>query len=168
MPLIGKKDLALTEVSSVGNLAHVHFAANMFSLPLKTKENPHGIFSEHEMYMMMSVIFTAIFFDFEPTKSFALRKVAAKLSAMFGGLVEANVKSVTSTGFAAKFIDSYRENDNSLSDYGVHMVRRLTDAGMNPHDIAFSQIAPTSIAMVPNQSQVVSPGATNSKGSVCY
>jgi len=54
--------------SSVGNLAHVHFASNIFCLPLKTKENPHGIFTDHELYMAMAVIFTAIFFDFEPTK----------------------------------------------------------------------------------------------------
>lgn len=143
-------------MSSVGNLAHVHFAANMYALPLKTEENPHGIFSEHEMYMMMSVIFTAIFFDFEPTKSFPLRKVALKLSTMLGKLIEANVKTVNATGFAAKFIDSYRENHNALSDYGIHMVRRLTETGMTPYEIAFSQIMPTAIAMVPNQSQVVS------------
>lgn len=145
-----------TDVPSVGNLAHVHFAANVFALPLKTEENLHGIFSEHEMFMMMSVIFTAIFFDFEPTKSFPLRKVAAKLSNMFGKLIEANVQSVNVTGFAAKFIDSFHENENALSDYGVHMVRRLTETGMSPYEIAFSQIMPTAIAMVPNQSQVVS------------
>jgi linoleate 10R-lipoxygenase len=32
--------------------------------------NLAGIFSEQELWMAMSVIFTAIFFDFEPTKSF--------------------------------------------------------------------------------------------------
>ena len=128
----------------------------MFALPLKTEDNLHGIFSEHEMYMMMSVIFPAIFFDFEPTKSFPLRRVALKLSTMFGKLIEANVKTVTATGFAAKFIDSYRENENALSDYGIHMVRRLIESGMSPYEIAFSQIAPTAVAMVPNQSQVVS------------
>jgi hypothetical protein len=133
----------------------------MFALPLKTEDNLHGIFAEHEMYMMMSVIFTAIFFDFEPTKSFPLRKVAAKLSTMFGKLIEANVKSVTATGFVAKLIDSYRENGNALSDYGVHMVRRLTETGMSPHEIAFSQIMPTAIAMVPNQSQVVCTKTTS-------
>lgn len=139
----------------------------MFALPLKTEDNPRGIFAEHEMYMMMSVIFTAIFFDFEPTKSFPLRKVAAKLSTMFGKLIEANVKTVTATGFAAKFIDSCRENENALADYGVHMVRRLTETGMTPHDIAFSQIMPTAIAMVPNQSQVVStPGMRADRGEI--
>ena len=47
--------------------------------------------------MLMSVIFTAIFFDFEPTKSFPLRIVARKLGMMLGKLIEANVKTVTAT-----------------------------------------------------------------------
>jgi linoleate 10R-lipoxygenase len=140
----------------VGNLAHVHFAANMFSLPLKTAENPAGIFTEQELWMAMSVIFTAIFFDFEPTKSFPLRLVARKLATMLGKLIEINIKSVTATSFASKFIDSFRENENALAEYGIHMIRRLSQSGMSTYDMAFSQIMPTAVAMVPNQSQVFS------------
>ncbi|OQU97287.1 hypothetical protein CLAIMM_03240 [Cladophialophora immunda] len=138
----------------VGNLAHVHFAANMFALPLKTAENPRGIFSEQELWMAMSVIFTAIFFDFEPTKSFPLRLVARKLSTLLGKLIEANIKSVTATSFAAKFFDGWRENQNALADYGVNLVRRLSETGMSTYDMAFSQMLPTACAQVPNQSQV--------------
>lgn len=138
----------------VGNLAHVHFAANMFLLPLKTAQNTKGIFTEHELWMAMSVIFTAIFFDFEPTKSFPVHVVAKKLATMLGKLIEANIKSITATSFASKFFDSFRENENTLADYGVHMVRRLKDTGMTTSAIAFSQILPTAVAMVPNQSLV--------------
>lgn len=41
-------------VRDVGNLAHIHFAAHVFSLPLKTKENPHEIYSETELYSIMA------------------------------------------------------------------------------------------------------------------
>ena len=140
----------------VGNLAHVHFAANMFDLPLKVEENPRGIFTEQELYMAVAVIFTAIFFDFEPTKSFQLRHVAKTISHMLGGIIEANVKLVNATGFVSRFVDNWRENQNALADYGVHMVRRLTESGLNPHEIAYSHILPTACAMVPNQAQVVS------------
>ena len=150
--IAGRNQVDITR--DVGNLAHTHFAANMFALPLKTAENPKGIFSEQELYMAVAVIFTAIFFDFEPTKSFLLKNGAKKVSAILGKLIEANIKSVAMTGFMAKFLDGYRENDNSLSDYGVHMVRRLLETGMSPHEIAFSQILPTACAMVPNQAQV--------------
>jgi linoleate 10R-lipoxygenase len=148
-------ELTLTSFS-VGNLAHVHFAANIFSLPLKTEENPRGIFSEQELWMLMSVIFTAIFFDFEPTKSFPLRMVAQKLATMLGKLIEAYVTGVTATSFAPNLIDGFRENRNALADYGIHMIRRLVESGLAPYEIAFSQVMPTAIAMVPNQSQVVS------------
>lgn len=47
----------------VGNLAHVHFAAEVFSLPLKTAEHPRGVYSEHELYLVMALIFVFIFFD---------------------------------------------------------------------------------------------------------
>lgn len=138
----------------VGNLAHVHFASNIFDLPLKVKENPKGIFTQQELWMAMCVIFTAVFFDFEPVKSAPVKQIARKLSNMIGKLIELNVKSVTATSFASKFFDSRRENENALSQYGIHMIRKLAETGMSPYDMAFSQILPTATAMVPNQSQV--------------
>ncbi|KAL1964166.1 hypothetical protein VTN77DRAFT_7254 [Rasamsonia byssochlamydoides] len=138
----------------VGNLAHVHFASNIFSLPLKTKENPRGIFTEHEMYMIMAVIFTCIFFDFDPAKSFPLRQAAHAVAQQLGKIVEANVKSVSATGFLSSFIDGLRRNDNALADYGIHMIRRLLDSGLGASEITWSQVLPTAIAMVPNQAQV--------------
>lgn len=41
-------------VRDVGNLVNVHFAAEVFSLPLKTKDNPRGIYSESELYSVMA------------------------------------------------------------------------------------------------------------------
>ena len=41
-------------VRDVGNLANVHFAADVFALPLKTKDNPHGVYAETELYMIMA------------------------------------------------------------------------------------------------------------------
>lgn len=133
----------------------MHFASNIFSLPLKTKDNPRGIYTEHEMYMIMSVIFTCIFFDLDPAKSFPLRKAARAVAQQLGKIVEANVKSVGATGFLSSFIDGLRKNDNPLADYGVHMIRRLIESGLGASEITWSQVLPTAIAMVPNQSQVV-------------
>lgn len=47
-------------IRDVGNIAPVHFAARMFNLPLKTEENPKGIYSEHELYMVLAIIFVCI------------------------------------------------------------------------------------------------------------
>ncbi|OJD35163.1 fatty acid oxygenase [Diplodia corticola] len=138
----------------VGNLAHVHFASSMFSLPLKTKENPRGIFTEHEMYMALAVIFCCIFFDLEPAKSFPLHRAAYAVSQGLGKLIEANVKSASSTSWISSITDSIHENSNYLKEYGVHMVRRLLDSGLSAEEVAYSQVFPTATAMVPNQSQV--------------
>ena len=145
----------LLTVSSVGNLAHVHFAANVFSLPLKTEDHPHGIYSEQEMYMVLAVFFTAIFLDLDPAKSFPLRLAAKAVTQQLGKLVEANVKVVNATGFIAGIVDGMHQQHNPLQDYGVHMVRRLLESGMGVSEITWSQIVPTAGAMVANQAQAV-------------
>lgn len=48
---------------------HTHFAANVLSLPLKTDENFRGIFSEHELYMMLAIVYVCVFFDLDLAKS---------------------------------------------------------------------------------------------------
>lgn len=141
--------------NSVGNLAHVHFASNIFSLPLKSTENPRGIFTEHEMFMIMAAVFACIFFDMDPAKSFPLRHAAHAAAKALGQVVEANVKSVKATGLVSSLIDGLRENHNSLEEYGVHMIRRLLDSGLDVSETTWSQVMPTAIAMVPNQAQVV-------------
>ncbi|KAI9888686.1 MAG: hypothetical protein M1814_006542 [Vezdaea aestivalis] len=138
----------------VGNLAHVHFAANVFSLPLKTAEHPRGVYTEHEMYMVLAVIFVCIFFDLDPAKSFPLRMAARAIGQQIGKLVEANVKAVNATGWIAGIVDSRHQNHGHLQDYGVHMIRRLLESGMGPYEVAWSQVLPTACAMVPNQAQV--------------
>lgn len=139
----------------VGNLAHIHFAAQMFSLPLKTAENPHMIYSEQEMYMVLAIIFVCIFFDLDPAKSFPLRLAAKAVTQQLGKLIEANVKAVNMTGWVANLVDGRRENHSPLKDYGVHMIRRLLESGLGVAEITWSQILPTATAMVANQAQVV-------------
>ena len=140
---------------SVGNLAHVHFAANVFSLPLKTEDSPHGIYSEQELYMVLALIFACIFFDLDPAKSFPLRMAARTVTQQLGNLIEANVKMVNMTGWIAALVDGMHQHHTPLTDYGVHMIRRLLEGGLGPSEITWSQVLPTAGAMVANQAQVV-------------
>lgn len=123
-------------------------------LPLKSSDNPHGIFTEHELYAILAIIFVAIFFDFEPTKSFPLRMAGKNFSHKLGGLIEANVKATSATGFVSGIVDKQREYHSALKDYGVHMVRELLKTGKSSYDVAWAQILPVATAMVPNQAQV--------------
>lgn len=105
--------------------------------------------------MVLSVLFVGIFFDLDPAKSFPLRKAARAVTQQLGKLVEMNVQSVNMTGWVAGVVDGFREEDNALKDYGVHMVRKLLDSGMGVSEATWSQIVPTAGAMVANQAQVV-------------
>ena len=105
--------------------------------------------------MALAVLYTAIFFDLDPAKSFPLRLAAKAVTQQLGTLVEANVKMVNATGLISGIYDGMQENHNALQDYGVHMVRRLLETGMGVKEITWSQIVPTAGAMVANQGQVV-------------
>jgi linoleate 10R-lipoxygenase len=104
---------------SVGNLSPIHFAANVFSLPLKTDIHPRGVYSEHELYMALAVMFTCLFLDLDPAKSFPLRQAALAVSQHLGKLIEENVKAVHSTGFIAGVADKFHQEHAALKDYGV-------------------------------------------------
>lgn len=107
------------------------------------------------MFMIMAAVFACIFFDMDPAKSFPLRQAAQAAAQKLGQVVEANVKSVNATGLLSGIFDGLRKNHNALEDYGVHMIRRLLDSGLDVSETTWSQVMPTAIAMVPNQAQVV-------------
>ena len=140
----------------MGNIAHIHFASTVFSLPLKTEANPKGVYSEQEMYMVMAIIFVCIYSDLDPAKSFPLRQATRAVSKQLGALVEANVKAVHMTNWIPGVVNPLWKQDSPLTDYGVHMVRRLLDSGMGVSETTWSQIMPTAGAMVANQAEVVS------------
>lgn len=144
-------------IRDVGNISHVHFAARVFNLPLKTMENPKGIYTEHELYMVLALIFVTIFFDIDPVKSFPLRQATKTVCDQLGKLIETNVKITRRFGVRGLFSGSARRDD-PLAMYGVHMVQGLAKSGLSNYDIAWSQILPTAGAMVPNQAEVVSHG----------
>ena len=142
-------------VRDVGNIAHVHFAAGMFGLPLKTAENPRGVYSEQELYAVLAVIFAAIFFDIDPAKSFPLRQAARTVAQQLGKMVEANFKMVTGFGIRGLFTSAPSSSrDDPLAGYGRNLIKGLAKGGLSASDIAWSQILPTAGAMVPNQGEV--------------
>ncbi|KAG9251079.1 heme peroxidase [Emericellopsis atlantica] len=149
--LAGSRQVDL--IRDVGNLAHTHFVSRMFNLPLKTRENPKGVFSEQELYKALSAIFVCIFFDIDPAKSFPLRQAAKEVTEKLGGAVELNVKLATTLGISGLFTGKTNKDD-PLSSYGVNMAKGLKKAGLSAYDITWSQILPTAGAMVPNQAQV--------------
>lgn len=98
-----------------------------------------------------------IFFDVDPVKSFHLGQTARNLSQQLGGLVEAEVKALRGpTGLIAAVIGLFHrvQERSPLSIYGVHMIEELLKTGRSVKDIVWSQILPSSGAMVANQGQL--------------
>ena len=137
-------------------MAHVHFAAKVFSLPLKAEDHPHGVYTEQELYMVMAVIFITIFFDLDPAKSFPLGQATRDVTQQLGKMVEASVKGDKLTGWVSDIVDNIVHRENSpLTEYGAHVIKRLLDSGLTPSDVTWSQILPSVGAMVASQAQVV-------------
>ncbi|PNY27468.1 Linoleate 10R-lipoxygenase [Tolypocladium capitatum] len=141
-------------VRDVGNLAHTHFVARMFNLPLKSTENPKGVFSEQELYTTLATMFASIFLDLDPVKSFPLRQKAKEMASRLGSIVETNAKLSASLGIGGFFTG--KPKDSTLSAYGVNLIKGLSKAGLKPHEITWDQILPTAGALVPNEAQLVS------------
>ncbi|CEJ62348.1 Putative Psi-producing oxygenase A [Penicillium brasilianum] len=140
-------------VRDVSNLAQVHFCAHIFSLSLKTEANPRGVFTEQELYQIMALVFTCIFYDVEVTKSFQLEQASRKVAQQLGELVMANVELVNKGGFIADIVNRLHRHD-SLTDYGVHMIQRLLESGLPAKEIVWTHILPSASSMVANQAQL--------------
>lgn len=140
-------------VRDVGNLVHTHFVARVFNLPLKTKDHPKGVFSEQELFKFLTMIYICIFLDYDPVKSFPLRRAAKDASAQLGSLIETNVKLGLMFGMKGLYVKKFK--NDVLAQYGIQLVKALAKTGLNAHEIAWSQILPTAGAMVPNQAQMV-------------
>lgn len=138
----------------VGNLAHVHFASTIFGLPLKTEQNPQGLFTEHEMYMILSTIFSALFFDVDAPRSYTLNRAASAVSTQLGQVVESSVKADTNNGLFNSLVGSFRPHDSALREFGTGAVRRMKEAGCSASDITWSAIVPTVVGLVPSQGQI--------------
>jgi cytochrome P450 len=141
-------------VRDIGNLTHVHFCAELFMLPLKTEERPHGIFTEAEMYLIMTAVFALVFFDVDPAGSFPLHVKAQAATHTLGKLVEANVEAISKSGVLSSIMQAIWPNDSALKSYGIHMIQRLLDSGMEPNQLVWGHILGTAGGMVSNQGQL--------------
>ncbi|KAF2808683.1 heme peroxidase [Mytilinidion resinicola] len=140
-------------IRDVGNLAHLHFCSELFMLPLKTDEKP-GVFTEAELYLIMSAVFALVFFDVDVAASFPLHVKAQKATALLGKLVQANVEEIKHGGVLSSVMHSIWPDNSPLKDYGKHMIERLLDSGLDVKTLVWGHILGTAGGMVANQGQL--------------
>lgn len=141
-------------IRDIGNLAHVHFCSELFMLPLKTDERPHGIFTEAELYLIMSSVFALIFFDVDKAGSFPLHVKARKATHLLGDIVEKNVNAIAHSGILSSIMQAIWPHESALKSYGKHMIKRLLESGMDAKQLTWGHILGTAGGMVSNQGQL--------------
>ncbi|KAA8898494.1 putative fatty acid oxygenase PpoA [Sphaerosporella brunnea] len=138
-------------VRDVINLAHTHFSAAMFAIPLKTEENPHGIFTEQELYKIHAILFAWVFLDADPGKSFQLRQATRQAAEAFKGVVEPICRAIKLGKPILDVIDALHKDHGPMSIYGKHMIERIMKGKSVAETVG--QILPTAGAAVARQSQ---------------
>ncbi|EMC94912.1 hypothetical protein BAUCODRAFT_518221 [Baudoinia panamericana UAMH 10762] len=142
-------------IRDVGNMVHVHFAAELFSLPLKTDDFPRGILTEGQLYLITAAVFICVFFDVDPPKSFPLRQQARAATQTLGAFVKGLVTVIKVGGNLAEYVGKQLDRSApELSQYGIHMIHQLVKADTNIEDLVWGNIMGTAGGMVANQGQL--------------
>ncbi|GAB7349036.1 hypothetical protein MBLNU459_g8005t1 [Dothideomycetes sp. NU459] len=144
-------------IRDIGNMAHVHFAAEMYSLPLKTEDFPLGVFTEKQMYLIMAAVFTCVFYDLDPEHSFPLRMQAYDVTQKLGQILIQEINIVKKTGKLTEYMKHFVAPDskNPLKHYGLHMIERLIASGRDAENLVWGNILATAGGTVANQGQLI-------------
>ncbi|KAL3423111.1 linoleate diol synthase [Phlyctema vagabunda] len=140
-------------IRDVTNLVNTRFAASVFSLPIKTEETPRGIYEEHELYQVLSLLFIYIFRNADPAKSLQIQEAAKTLTQQLGELVLLNTEAIAASGFVADLVAKLHQK-TPLTDYGTHMIQRLLASGKPIKDVVWTHLMPTIGAGTANQSGI--------------
>ncbi|KAK1757044.1 heme peroxidase [Echria macrotheca] len=167
IPLVDKGGKVVHEVDvvrDVFSLATTHVMASMFSLPLKTTSNPHGIYSEQELFGVLFAVFASVFFDADIANSFKLRDTAATLAEQLGALITVKAKAGTLADIADKIGQAVHGVGNgattaepTLKSFGSHLVQHIVDfSGGSVEKAVWGSIVMVICAGVANQTQLLS------------
>ncbi|KAH6659111.1 linoleate diol synthase [Truncatella angustata] len=142
---------------------NTRFVAEFFALPIKTVEtSPHGIYTEQELYGLLTAMFTTVFFDSDPANSFKLRTLAKELALGLEKLVRLEAETdyragwltgmATRLGFGRSHPKSPERNEGddvnwpSLPDYGRQLLSRMMEKGKSIEECIAGTVMPISAA----------------------
>ncbi|KAK9418435.1 putative Heme peroxidase [Seiridium unicorne] len=152
--LAGKSQVDI--VRDISTLVHARFSAELFMLPLKTKDRP-GVFDEYQLYMIYVAVFICIFMDLDPGASFGLRQKAHQAAQVLGQIMEANVREIKMGGYISRLTQRIWPKETPLQKFGKNLIQRLLAyKKMDVKNLVWGHMVPTQGGMVPNQAQVFS------------
>lgn len=63
-------------------------------IPLKTKDNPHGVLTEQEVYSALELLFTCVFINVVPEHTWSLRYNAKQIGDVINSFIEHSITEV--------------------------------------------------------------------------
>lgn len=141
-------------ISSICNLSHANFIAQLFHIPLKTADNPTCDFSDRELYDALAVLFAYVFLDIDTASSFGLRTAASEATKNVGAVVRRVCTAAKLDKFSSLKEMFGVESHGILTEYGAHLIKRLLDGGKSVDEVVWT-IIPTMAAAVATQAQGV-------------
>ncbi|PWN41654.1 linoleate diol synthase [Ceraceosorus guamensis] len=92
-------------VRDVCNVVPIRWAAQKYAIPLKTKENPHGLMSTFELGLLLTTLFLYTSFDQIPAASWVLRDAAEQHGPQLMKVFEGRLK--TNSGVKEAILDRF-------------------------------------------------------------
>jgi linoleate 10R-lipoxygenase len=100
-------------------------------IPLKTKENPKGLFTDQEVYDMLTLLFTVSVLDVKPEVSWTLQHGAQQIATVVQQLIEQNLEEVTPSVRIAHLRVTIVTDFNSFRFYFQNPLMALVGAVSN-------------------------------------
>jgi len=145
-------------VKDVINIVSTHVAADkLCGLPLKTKDNPSGLYTEQETFDMLTTLFSVTFLTFDdPENSFSLHDAATQAGTIIGALTMRSIMEVSPStasnfvGYLAAKIGSLIASTRSKPCYPF--LEKLTETG-RPIDELLGNILGVAVGASVNYAQ---------------
>ncbi len=145
---MGNTSREVDVVRDVFSLCATHFMASLLSLPLKTEANPLGIYSEQELFGVLTAAFSAIFLDGDVANSFKLREMSRELAQQLGQLIVVDAKVTAGASWLADLVAGVsalisgkgRPGEPEMSQFGAPMIQRMLATGQTVEEAVYSSI----------------------------
>jgi hypothetical protein len=137
-------------IRDVGNMVPLHFAAELFMLPLKSHSRPHGIFTEAELYLILSSLASYLFFAPDATSLIPVHTAARKPTQLLGSLVEKNVDAISKSSILSAVTRAIWPEESVLKTHGQEIIQDLLKSSSD--DLVWPEILAAAAATVGVQS----------------
>jgi hypothetical protein len=139
-------------VRDIGNLVPLHFVSALFMLPLKTLTQPHGIFTEAEMHLILHTLASYLFVAPDPTSLIPVHATARKPTQTLGALVEGNVDAITRGSWLSSVAQAIWPDASALKENGMGIIHALLKASSD--DMIWPEILASAAATASLESEL--------------